>query len=55
MQMLPTGMPERYNFRVIITKYISEITSNGLSWGYGLVCRAFGALLLKIQWCVVTR
>jgi hypothetical protein len=22
MQMLPAGMPGRYNFRVIITKYI---------------------------------
>src|SRR6202035_4451989 len=28
MQMLPAGMPGRYNFRVIITKYICQGTGN---------------------------
>jgi hypothetical protein len=43
MQMLPMGMPERYNFRVIIIQYITEIRSNGFPMGYELVCRAIAA------------
>src|SRR5258707_4483077 len=31
MQMLPAGMPGRYNFRVIITKYICWGTGNAAS------------------------
>jgi hypothetical protein len=32
-QMLPSWMTRRYNFRVIITKYITESTSNAVPPG----------------------
>ncbi len=54
MQMLPAGMPGRYNFRVIITKYICQGTGNVRAHRLLFASLGSGRRFAKIS-CEVTK